>query len=218
MIVNWAGASIISSTFERSVFFAGVALRSLEGEKLLVNILDLRDDLRDRYGNSASQCVADANLAKLFRDSLKALTKDGIAIVCSMTSTAPAEIQRTKCEERGHVVQFGIETNARSSSRGIGWYEDLFARREARLFVEGLKRQGNTLYDTDCRVSIVNEFAMKINDGKWREYDITPDAARGWITAYFCGVRQNLGEHSLLKFLPVLRGRVAKAGFRDATE
>jgi len=92
----------------------------------------------------------------------------------------------------------------------------LFARTEARFFVEGLKRQGNILYETDCKISIVNEFAMKINDGEWREYDVAPDAARAWITAYFCGVRQNLGEDTLLKFLPVLRGRVAKTAFSDS--
>jgi hypothetical protein len=39
------------------------------------------------------------------------------------------------------------------------------------MFVGGLKRRGNTLYDTNDKLLIVNEFAMKINGGEWREYE-----------------------------------------------
>ena len=207
VIVNWAGAAVITSTIARKVFWAGIALRVLAAGELLANIIILRD----RYGKG----LAYTNLKKLTQDVLKALTNDGIAIVCS--AIEPAEIERVRCEERGHLIQFGLERKAQANQHGSAWYEGLYDRPEAKLFVKGLQRRGNTLYETDCKVSIVNEFAMKINDGQWLKYDIAADAARAWITAYFRGVGKHLGRETLLNFRPVLHGRVAKEAFRDAT-
>jgi hypothetical protein len=87
---------------------------------------------------------------------------------------------------------------------------------EAQLFIKTLRRRGWTLYDINDKRSIVDEFAMKINNGEWRFYDVAADEAKVWITAYFREVRRNLGRETLLTFRSILIGRIAKAAFREA--
>jgi hypothetical protein len=92
----------------------------------------------------------------------------------------------------------------------------LYNRPAAQLFVGALRRRGCTLYDTDNKILIVNEFAMKINNGEWRFYDIAVDEAKVWLAAYFREVRRNLGREILKMFRSILIGRVAKTAFREA--
>jgi hypothetical protein len=209
VVVNWAGATVITSTFEREVFWGGVTFHDDSAYNLFARLVRLPG----RYGK------ARANLERLIDHVTQALVAGvgGIAIVNTGTdslSCASAELKRAKCEERGHLIQHCLERESRVC--GFGWYEDLYNRAEAQLFVETLRRRGWTLYNTDNKVLIVNEFAMKINNGEWRFYDIAVDAAKAWITQYFCEVRRNLGRETLLKFRSILIGRIAKAAFRDA--
>jgi hypothetical protein len=207
VVVNWAGAAVITSTFEREVFWGGVALPNDSACNLLAHLVRILGRCR---------CVkAQANLKKLIDDVVQALSRGsgGLAIVNTLNGSSAA-LQRAKCEERGHLIQHCLERESRVC--GFGWYEDLYNRAEAQLFVETLRRRGWTLYNTDNKVLIVNEFAMKINNGEWRFYDIAVDAAKAWITQYFCEVRRNLGRETLLKFRSILIGRIAKAAFRDA--
>lgn len=143
----------------------------------------------------------------------------GLAIVNTSTeslSCSSAELKRAKCEERGHLIQQYLKREAQSRAGGAAWYEDLYNRAEAQLFIETLRRRGWTLYDINDKRSIVDEFAMKINNGEWRFYDVAADEAKVWITAYFREVRRNLGRETLLTFRSILIGRVAKAAFREA--
>jgi hypothetical protein len=205
VLVNWAAASVITSTFGRKVFWAGVALPNDSACNLLAHLVHI-----------LGRCVkAQANLKKLIDDVVQALSmgSGGLAIVNTL-SCSSAELKRAKCEERGHLIQHCLERESRVC--GFGWYEDLYNRAEAQLFIETLRRRGLTLYDINDKRSIVDEFAMKINNGEWRFYDIAVDAAKAWITQYFCEVRRNLGRETLLKFRSILIGRIAKAAFRDA--
>jgi hypothetical protein len=211
VVVNSAGASVITSTFQKKVFWAGVALEYENAYLLLCHIVRL----------SHLYPKASANLGNLVHDLVQAIYSlqhlgDGVAIVVNDTFVSPADLQRAKCEERGHLIQHGIEREARLRGCGFEWYEDLYDRPEAKLFVEGLKQRGNTLYDTGDRLAIVHELAMKMNNGKWRNYDMDAADAKAWATTYFREVRHHLGDEALLRFRPILIGRVVKAAFRDA--
>lgn len=206
VVVNWAGAAVIASTFVRELLWAGTALTFESSNSVLIRLVDLYH----RYPR------VESNLGKLINDLVQAFIGgcigDGIAIVCS-DAVAPARLKRTKCEERGHLIQHGILRVALSRGCGVGWYEKLYNRPEAQLFIEALRRNKQTLYDIDNKILIVNELAMKINNGEWREYAITERLAKVWLTAYFRKVKEKLGVETLLTFRPILLGRISKAAF-----
>jgi hypothetical protein len=209
LLVNWAGAAVITSTFGREVFWRGVAFRDDNAHNPFAHLLRL-------HGSAAN---ARGNLIELINNVIDVLAAGygGLAIVNTGSDTlscSSTELKRAKCEERGHLIQFRLEREA--SASGLDWYEDLYNRPAAQLFVETLRRRGGTLYDADNKISIVNEFAMKINNGEWSFYDIAVDEAKLWLTEYFREVRRNLGPETLLMFRSVLIGHVAKAAFREA--
>jgi hypothetical protein len=208
VIVNWQGAAVITSAFEREVFWEGVALRRDSADNLVFCLL------RPAWRSENARANLNELITNIARAQMQREWGGDLAIVNTTTDgiedASTNETKRTKCEERGHLIQHYLQRAA--SASGFRWYEDLYDRPEAQRFVESMKRW--TLYDAENKISMVNEFAMKINNGTWREYDVQTDAAKAWITQYFCEVRQNLGRETLLKFRSILIGRIAKAAFR----
>ena len=199
VIVNHQALSVITSTFDGPVFIAGVALTC----ESVAGVLGSLANMSDRYLNARNKLTKlSADIFKAWRWSIL----DGVAI--ALDQRDGRERERTICEERGHVIQHGIKR--RADAFGC-FYEELCDRREISPFVERMR--GWKLYDADCKEQMVNEFAMKINNGTWREYGISTPDALAWITAYFCAIDQILGRDWLMKFRPILLGKVAKKAF-----
>jgi hypothetical protein len=204
VVINMAAQKVITAAFKRKVYWAGITLGHLNAA-LLLGYVQL---LKRRVSSSAR-----ANLSRLVDDLLTAIeykqTGGCIAIVIEEI-LSPADVNRTKREERGHLIQHAIGGGETSRHAPVF---DLYDRPETQRFISNL---GSDLYDSRDRDQIVSELAMKINNGEWRRYGLTADDAKAWMTAYFYGVRQEHGHGALLMFRPILNARVAKAAFRAA--
>ena len=205
LVVNREGAAVINSIFGRPWFWSGFTVWDENAKSLLSNLIRV------------CQCYpkAHANLGKLVDDFKQALLLTDALGVAVVSSQLPDDIRGRKCEMRGYLIQRRLTREARLRGCDLGWYEGLRDRPEAKLFAGANEQRFSFQESADC-TTVVNNLVMKINNGQWREYSITTYAAKAWMTAYFHEVRRMLGRESLLKFRPILKGRVAKAAFREA--
>jgi hypothetical protein len=204
LVVNGEGARVITSTFGKPLFWSGFTVWDENADSLLSALIRI------------CHCYpkAHANLGKLVDDFKQALLLTNGLGVAVVSSDSADDIRGTKCTMRGHLIQRRFKKEARLRGRDFGWYEDLGDRPEAKLFAVAMQRC--SLQEQADRTTVVSDFAMEINNGQWRKHSITADAAKVWITAYFREVQRMLGRESLLKFRPILKGRLAKAAFREA--